>query len=347
MLAKRLLAASLAMIAGVALAVFPQKVQAAGLPFSVQPVRSTQQRKVSADQGYFDVVVAPGKTAELQVVLQNRTNQKTQVRVNFGGAITGANGSVDYAGKSGRMPKQLAGPAKVTIPANKSVIYTAKLTMPEQRLDGMLAGSLVFAPVEAKKTQDAGVTVRNKYRYLITVLARNTDRTWTPELQLRHPVIEQTNYHNQIGILVVNPTGTFANQLHIDAVATHQQSGKKWRRSASNMQVAPHSQFNYAISLPKNAAAGTYEVNAKAYYEKQANGRYVDQNGQHYAHRVQIKAQVKLSAAKAKQMQKRIATTKRGLPWFIVAGAIALALMAIVIVILIIMLVRKRKREKE
>lgn len=234
----------------------PMKVQADSLPFSVSPIQSKAQR--DPKESYYDVIVAAGKTMPIQAKLVNSTNKPVKVNVKVTAAQTNDGGTLDYTLGQKRdatlkhdLADALRGPKTVTLPAKGTLTYTATLHMPA--VDGLMVGALTFSPAnQPSSTAKTGrMTIVNKFQYQIVVVTRNTNRTWQPKLQLQKVQIRQDQYRNSIAIPVHNPSGTFLNQLRIEASAENTSTGKHYKRTQKDMQMAPNSHFTTAWRFRK------------------------------------------------------------------------------------------------
>ncbi len=108
--------------------IFPMKVQAASLPFSVTPVVSHLQRDKS--ESYYDVIVKPGTSTKLQAKLVNNTNKAITVNAKVATAQTNDSGMVDYTDRKTadstlktKLTAILTGAKKVTIGEGDSNLY--------------------------------------------------------------------------------------------------------------------------------------------------------------------------------------------------------------------------------
>ncbi|WP_461225477.1 DUF916 domain-containing protein [Lacticaseibacillus suihuaensis] len=323
-------------------------VQAASLPFSVQAQTGTAQRKGAGS--YFDVVVAPGKATPLNVVLKNTTAKPVKVAVRFHTAATSANGQVDYAGTSKpaatlkvALADLVTGAHSVTIPAKGQVTYKATLTMPKTALDGLIAGALTFSPAKATKAQGSGLAIVNRYSYSIAVVARNTDRTFTPKLTAGRTTIATVAGAKTATLTLANTSATFLNQLAVTTTVKNLTTGKTTKRQATGMQMAPNSQFGFQLALP-GGQAGRYKVTTAAYYVEDAKGAYVGPKGQRYRYRLTNGQTVTLTAKAAAAQAKATAAQRGGWPWFVYAAIAVFALLLVVIALLVVLLLRRRKK---
>lgn len=332
--------------------IVPTKVQAAGLPFSVQTVTPKTQRQTGAS--YYDVVVPAGKQEQLQADLTNTTDKPVTVGVKANTAQTNSNGQVDYtmaATKTGmpthRIADYLKGPAKVTIPAKGKVRYTMTLTMPVTPLPGLVAGGIVFSPEQSsgkKQSVGKGFSVKSEFNYVVAVVARNVKQTWEPQLVLGTTRVKQETSRNELVTTVKNTSATFLNQLRLEVHAKNKTTGKTYSRKVSDMQMAPDSQFGFAVPLPDDVAAGKYAVDVMAYYVKDDKGQYTDADGTHYRYRMTDDSTVTLTKQQVRELKQAQRAARGGTPWFVYAIIGAFALLIVVIVTLVIVLLKLKKK---
>lgn len=329
----------------------PTKVQAAGLPFSVNPQMPAEQRQTT--NSYFDVVVAAGKQTKLVVKLQNQTDKAVKVKATITTAQTNDNGQVDYTVKRStdptltyQLPDLIKAPTTLTLPAKSTVDYTGILTMPATNFAGLIAGALVFSPVETEKaTVKEKISVKNQYRYAIAVVARTVDQVWQPKMAIGAAQIRQDDYHNTIAIPIANTSTTFLNQLRVEVSAVNIKTGKKYQRAVSKMQMAPNSNFKYRLKLPEDPNAGKYQVKTQAYFVNDDQGQYQAADGQHYRYRVDNSSTVNLTSERSRKMAATIKQAKGGTPWFVYAIWSGFAVLILTIVILVIVLIRTRRKK--
>ncbi|WP_261805982.1 DUF916 domain-containing protein [Lapidilactobacillus luobeiensis] len=330
----------------------PTKVQAAGLPFSVSPQLPSEQREKTSS--YFDVIVGTGQQTRLVVQLKNETDQTVKVKASVATAQTNDSGQVAYGIKQKtdttlkyQLPDLVKGPATVTLPANETVAYTATLTMPTQHFAGLVAGAFIFSPVTAQTTEaQKGLAIKNEFRYAITVIARDVDQVWLPQLKLGAAQIRQDESQNTIAVPLNNVSATFLNQLHVETKAVNTTTGKKYQRTVSKMQMAPNSHFYYRLKLPTDPDAGKYRVETKAYYVRDSQGHYQATDGQRYRYQETSSNTVTLTQARKRQLQSKIKQAQGGTPWFVYAIGIGFGVLILIILILVIILLRLRRKKR-
>lgn len=86
-------------------------------------------------------------------------------------------------------------------------------------------------------------------------------------------------------------------------------------------------------------------MTTKAYYVKDPNGKYVAADGTHYQYGSRQKSAVTLTAAKARQLNRKIQQAKGGTPWFVYAVFGVIALLVLVIIVLVVVLIKKRHKK--
>lgn len=349
---KRFLESLVAFVMMTMLMIIPVTVHAASSGFSVQPITSKAQRDKS--ESYFDVIVKPNQSTDLKVKLVNRTKQAIQVKVAVHSGETNDNGMVDYSGLQKKdntlrydLSQYLKGPKKVTVPANSQQIYTAKLTMPENQLPGLMAGGFTFSPMNYSTAtkKSAKLSITNRFSYGIAVVTRNQDRTWQPQLKIGQATVTQQQAKNAIAVPMHNVKATFLNQLKVNVTATNKRTHKVYKRAADAMQMAPNSHFTYQVKLPNNVAAGRYLVSTTAYYVKDQTGQYTDSTGTHYKYKLTSASDVVVTAKQSKDLQQRAKQARGGTPWFIYAIIALVVVLLIIIGTLVTLLIKKRSKK--
>lgn len=331
-------------------------VSAADLGLGVQPVLPDNQR--SATTAYFDFIAAPKVSTTITVNLTNNSDSEMLVDATVVPAQTSTNGTVSYPDGTPTLLKDNTDISKfvdkpkqsITIPAKGTVAYNAKVTMPSAELSGMIAGAVILKPADQDTSGGSGMTVKSVYQYAITIVARNYDKTWTPELKIEDAEIEQVDYSNLVNVLMENTSSTFLNQLRVEETVSRKDSDEVYKKDTSDMQMAPNTSFKYGVDLPDSVKSGTYEVNLVAYYVKDDAGKFTASDGQKYQYSLNFKKEVTLSSKMAKTFTKKIAAIKTPnkaktdlTKYFVIGGIVVL----VVLIVLLIIFYRRKKRENQ
>lgn len=329
----------------------PQTVQAGSPALSVQPEQAASQRDASVS--YFDLLVKPNQAENLKVKLTNNSQRKIVVDVKAATATTSNAGSVDYTGASNhsdtslsyQLSKLVKGPKKISVPANGSVVYTSQLKMPAANLDGILAGALVFQPQISSSSQTSGqMKIVNKYNYTIALLVRNSTSVPQPKLKIGTIKAKRATNQNQIAIHFRNVAAQYANRVRVETKVTHP-NGKVTTKNQSKIQMAPNSQFDYAVKLSDKVPSGKYRVKTTAYYDKNADGKYTDSKGDHYDHQVTKSQTVQITNRQADKLNQAARQSKGGLPMIYIIAIIIGVILVLLLGLTWYYLVRKRKQQ--
>ena len=326
-------------------------VAAADIGLGVQPVLPENQR--DACSSYFDFIAAPNVATTLTVNLSNDSDAAITVDAVVVPAETSSNGAVSYVldtkttfPTNANLAK-FADKAKQTmeLPANSVTPYTVTLTMPAENLSGLVAGGIIFKPQNQNNTESSGISVKSEYQYVISVVARNVDQTWQPELKITAADVEQVSYSNLLNVTMANPSSTFLNQLHVEETVTRKGTDETYKKTSSDMQMAPNTTFKYGVDLPDNLKAGVYAVKLTAFYVKDDAGKFTATDGQKYRYAVDYAKDVTLTAEKARTLTKKIAAVTKKTTNKIIYGVAAGVIVLVLIVIFLIIFYRRKRRE--
>lgn len=142
----------------------------------------------------------------------------------------------------------------------------------------------------------------NKFQYTVGILAHNENRTWKPDLTFAGVATKNETGTTNIAINIRNTTGTYLNQLTVEATVT--KDGKPYSRKQRDMKMAQNSNFGYLVPLKDNTTNGKYAVKAIAYYVKDSAGQYQDGTGQRYRYKKTLTNSITLSDQQAKKFER-------------------------------------------
>lgn len=133
-------------------------------------------------------------------------------------------------------------------------------------------------------------------------MAHNENRTWEPDLTFAGVATKNKTGTTNIAINIRNTTGTYLNQLAVEATVT--KDGKPYSRKQRDMKMEQNSNFGYLVPLKDNATTGKYAVKAIAYYGKDSAGQYQDGTGQRYRYKKTLTNSITLSDQQAKKFER-------------------------------------------
>lgn len=268
------------------LASFSSRVFASSFNFSVTPEQSDKQ--IDKEKSYFDLLLSPGTSTELNVILRNDTEKEIKVGISINSAKTNSNGIVEYSNNSKKIDQSLEYniedyvkyPRSVTIEPNDNTLVTIKVTMPNQKFDGVLANGITFQEInddrDSKSNKNEGLAISNEYSYIVALLLRQTDRKVNPNMNLNDISPGHVNNRNVIFMDLQNDQKTYINKTFI--IAAISKKGDKevlYKLKKDNLQIAPNSNFLLPISLEGNSLKpGDYHLSMKIYGNRDEHGVY-------------------------------------------------------------------------
>lgn len=240
--------------------------------------------QIDKQKSYFNLKMEPNQKQTLTIQLKNDTEEDVVIEPIIHSATTNINGVVEYgptsAERDSSLPYELGDliqtEKEITIPAKGSKDLQLNVTMPEEEFDGILAGGITLEEKKAKskntKETTKGLSIENKYAYVVGITLQETDETVKQDLQLHDVKAGQVNARNVINATLQNPTATYLNRFEVDAEVT--KKGKTevlYKSEKQDMQMAPNSNFEYPISLNgEKFKSGNYTLYVKAKSSKES-----------------------------------------------------------------------------
>lgn len=312
------------------------------LNFHVTP--ELPQSQIEGTASYYNLNLNPGETETLVLMLQNDKEEPIEVKVTAHTAFTNVNGVVEY-GKTAEQADptllysidELIEPIDtIELAAKESKRVELILKMPADSFEGVLAGGLRIEevrPEEENVDNGESIAIKNEFSYVVGVLARTSQTTVQPDLELLDVFADQVNYRNVISATLQNFTPTFVNRLEVEA--TVQREGEDevlYEISQSQMQMAPNSHFHFPISLDGNRfQSGNYVLRLKA-----TSG---DEEWE-WEHPFTIEGET------ARSLNRQDVTIDNSLNWWMI-GTIALLILLVGLVIFLIMKQRTSRNNQE
>jgi hypothetical protein len=260
-----------------------------GSDFSVIPLIGENQ--VGQDLGYFNLLLAPQATQKLSFRLINHSNRALSIKTSFGNAFTTNLGTVSYKAPNHQiepslsidLQKRVTLPSTVSLNSKESIILEAKLTMPKESFQGILAGGFNFEEESTNRYQKEN-SIQNNYAYTFALIVQNSLAKVAPALSLGKVSTDQINGKQ---VLLINPTNhskTYLKQMNLHAViAKTNNFSLKDAYDNSAMEMAPDSSFTLALPLSNLGfndqkgnplESGHYQLKLLVYGEKSPNGIY-------------------------------------------------------------------------
>jgi len=311
--------------------------------FTIKPEFSESQ--VDKSNNYYDINLDPGQSENLKLVLKNLIDKEIELGVTVHTAFTNVNGVVEY-GKDAKTPdsslkysiKDLVEcPSTVKLGPNETRTIELKITMPNEKIEGILAGGVKVEEVNEESnnkenTKDNGISIENKFAYIVGIVASNERSTIEPIMDLVDVFPNQLNYRNVISAQIQNSAPTYVNNLKVEATIKKEGESKiLYSEEKENMQMAPNSSFDFPISLNGNRfEPGTYTAHVKA-----TSG----ENTWEWEKKFTIDKEI------AKNYNKQDVTIDNSINWLLI-GAILLILVLLILLICLYVKYNKNKNKK-
>lgn len=346
-----------------------QTVHAASMNFSVTPVLPSNQ--VNPNEGYFDLLLDPGKTQTLEVQLTNSTDKKVTVETSIASATTNINGLVEYSPNAIKpdsslkynLKDQVKAPSETVLEPKSQATVKLEVNMPKDAFNGVVAGGVTFkqkASETAQSNKSQGVTINNEYQYVVALLMRQQKGTVPPTLALNSVAPSQVNARNVINANLQNAAMGYLNQMNTTATVTGiSDKSLKYNYNNSNMQMAPNTNFDLPIPVSNTGAIeegtnsqplkpGKYHLHMVVYGQKDTNGKYetaVDGKNVKYAYRWVFDKDFEVTGEQARTLNAKDVTVKHDKFnwWWLIIAAIFL----ILLLILFFILWKRRKKDEE
>lgn len=307
------------------------------VPLSVIPV--TNKYQATQARGWYDLEMKPGTKTELVMRLANISSQALPVKVRVVAASTSANAQVAYDPERTAvdnsmkypLPTLLTIPSQyrtITIPKNTTATYHFPLTMPKQKLTGIILGSVNVQPV-LKASKQAGL--HSTYAYNVGVRLSNGTTT-LPSLSMLSADVLNKNGSTAVTGTLRNAQAAMLRNGTLEAHVTKQGQNRQLKAVQFNQSsVAPNSRFTFKLPWAGSIAPGDYTLHVK----------YVSTDPAFPAKKTWVFAKnFHISALQAAQYTLQ----SYQIPWW--AYAILVVILVLLILIIILLLRRKKKEDQ-
>jgi hypothetical protein len=336
-----------------------KQVHANEFNFSVNPVLPENQM---GESGYYNLLLSPGQSQSLTITLKNTTDKTVVVEEKIASATTNINGVVEYSPNKIKADSSLkynladyaSIPKEISLKPNSSQQVKVNVTMPDKNFTGVISGGITFKEKDSEKTKSnsKGLSIQNKYAYVVALLMQQKKVTVAPDLKLNTVEPSQVNYRNVINANLQNPMAGYLNQMYVQADVKGLNNAKlSYKANKEMLQMAPNSNFDYPISIGdgKKLEAGKYRLSMTVYGQKNNDGKftYVDSKGkeQKFDYQWKFTKDFTVSGKTASKLNSKDVTIKKT-PWY-QNWLIWLGLLLILLALFFLFFILWKKRKKE
>ena len=229
--------------------------------------------QLNKDVGYYDLLMQKGQKQNVELVLHNATKNAFDVSVRLSGAKTNMNGVVEYAPSDLKEDDSLKykftdivkTSERVTVPAESDKTVILEITMPEESIEGLIAGGIQVQLIEEEKNSKNEI-IKNKFAYLIGFLLRESDKkTIKPHLKFNDVYSKISDGQHTLFLNYSNTRPIFVEDMEV-LIKVFKNNSKKelFNLKKSGLRMAPNSMIDFPISLEdKKMTKGDYKLEAE------------------------------------------------------------------------------------
>lgn len=236
--------------------------------FTIEGISNNNQ--IDKSVNYFYLHEDPGSKDEIKLKLSNSSDKEKILKIKVVDANTNSNGIVDYTGElinnnilKDPLTKILNPTNKEEIvPANSTLETNLKISMPSQRLKGVIVGGVTVTERQKNRDNKEG-KVSNDYSYTIGIVLTNEEKVdlfknISVELENVKPELFAGKKVIQANILNPNPY-IFSKAEVKGAVYNEDGKTKIKENHLNNVSIAPYSALPFQIDWQKDdLKPGTY-----------------------------------------------------------------------------------------
>ncbi|ALS36783.1 hypothetical protein ABID30_002021 [Enterococcus rotai] len=232
--------------------------------------------------GYYDLLMKQGEEQQIQLQLNNASNQPMQVAIAISSAKTNGNGVVTFgpndiktdASLKHDLAKLMTAPEKVTIAPNDHTVVDFTISVPDEAFDGYIAGGIQLKPIVKEQTSiKKDQVILNKFAFVIGVLLSESEIQYVqPDLQLNDVSLKLKNARYTLFANISNTKSNFAEDL-MAKIKIRKKGEKKafLEVEKEKMRMAPNSMMELPIFLEdQKVTAGEYAADVEL---KSKNGQ--------------------------------------------------------------------------
>lgn len=314
-----------------------QEVKADGMNFTVNALLPENQM---SEATYFDLLVIPKQEQDIQIELENSTDQFIDIEVTPRNAYTNDNGVISYDKDNIKLSNDaplkftdlVSGKQTVKLKPFEKTIASFNLKIPDIKYKGYVLGAFSIKEKEEHTGENKGqsVSISNKFSYTLGVKLSEERQNVVPQLSFTS--VSPEIYLNKPSIVntILNNTPEIAKNLDFD-INIYKNNKIFYHTEEKGKSMAPYSYYNIHTSTQnKELKPGKYMVDMKV------KGEGISFKTVKYF--IVEKEQAKVINKKAIGLDKK--------PFNLLYIVVIIMILCILLVILFVLFIRKNKISK-
>lgn len=233
-------------------------------------------------EGYFDLLVQPGQTQIVEVMLENPTMETKVVTVSLNGARTNSNGVIEYGASNLPADDSMAvefteivqGPKEIELKPQVKERLKINIQIPKTGISGMVLGGIQLQEKNGggkESDQASGAMIVNKYAYMIGMKLSQTSEPVKSDLNVRNVQAGQANFRNAILIDLGNNQPSIMENLTVDVqIKNEKKEDVLFESKKVGLRMAPNSLMNFPVLMENQAMVpGKYQAIISAVTDEQ------------------------------------------------------------------------------
>ncbi|WP_057880760.1 DUF916 and DUF3324 domain-containing protein [Companilactobacillus kimchiensis] len=227
--------------------------------YSITPEPASNQ--IDKNISYYDLKVTPGQKETIKFKINNDDINNHTYKVLVNRATTDVNGVIDYnlhniapdSDLQDNIEKLATYPQTVAVDARSSKEVAIDLTAPKSEFTGELLGG-IFVEENDQVANDSklpkGVSLKNKYNYVLGLQLQQNTATIKPDLKLVKAFQAVKSGQVYVDAEMDNDVPTIEKNVTVDAKVTPKDSPKIiLKADKAKMSMAPNSDFDYPVDV--------------------------------------------------------------------------------------------------
>lgn len=226
--------------------------------------------------GYFYLHEEAGATDTVKVNLINTSSADKTLRVKVTNAATNSNGLIDY---TGILPSHASlkypltsltevSQKEVTVPQASEVETEIKLTMPKEKISGVILGGIVVSEKPSENQNEGQISLENTYSYTLGLALTNETKIELNKhlsVELESVQAKLVDGKKVIEANFLNPHPYIFADAQVQGTVINQKNQQVIKQmTKESINIAPYSVYPFQLDWQKaNLKPGTYLFKGK------------------------------------------------------------------------------------